>query len=64
MRNAPNILARKPVGKRPFGRHRNRWEDRMNLEEIIWEGVGWTHGVPDRNQWRNLVNVVKNLLTS
>jgi hypothetical protein len=29
--------------KRPFGRPRHRWDDniRMDLREIVWEGV-WT----------------------
>jgi hypothetical protein len=36
MRNAYNILIRKPKGKRPFRRPRHRWEDniRMDLMEI------------------------------
>jgi hypothetical protein len=42
MRNAYNILARNPEGKRPLGRPRSRWEDntKMDLREIVWEG--WT----------------------
>jgi hypothetical protein len=41
MRNAYNILVRKPEGKRPPGRPRRRWEDniRIDLSEIGWEGV-------------------------
>jgi hypothetical protein len=36
MRNAYNILVRKPGGKRPLGRPRRRWEDniRTDYEEI------------------------------
>ena len=33
----------KPIGKRPLGRPRRRWEDniRMNLEEIVsMQGIG------------------------
>ena len=35
-RSAFKILTGKPIGKRPLGRPRRRWEDdiRMNLEEI------------------------------
>jgi hypothetical protein len=50
MRNACNILVRKPEGKRPLGRPSHRWEDniRMDLREIerkilagfIWLKVG------------------------
>jgi hypothetical protein len=36
MRNTYRILIGKPEGKRPFGRHRSRWENniRMDLREI------------------------------
>jgi hypothetical protein len=42
LRNAHKILVDKPRGKRPCGRLMYRWEDniRMNLREIVWEGVG------------------------
>ena len=35
-KSAFNILTGTPTGKRPFGRPRNRWEDkiRMDLKEI------------------------------
>jgi hypothetical protein len=42
MRNAHKILVGKPeVKKRPLGRPRHRWEDdiRMDLREVVWEGV-------------------------
>jgi hypothetical protein len=31
MRNAYNILVRKPEEKRPFGRQRHRWEDNIKI---------------------------------
>jgi hypothetical protein len=35
MKNAYNILVRKPEGKSPLGRPRHRWEDiKMDLGEI------------------------------
>ena len=36
-RSAFKILTGKPIGKRPLGRSRRRWEDniRMNLEEMV-----------------------------
>jgi hypothetical protein len=33
----------------------------MDLREIGWEGVEWTHLAQDRDQWRDLVNTVVNL---
>jgi hypothetical protein len=34
----------KPEGNRPLGRPRHRMEDgiRMNLQEIVWGGGGWS----------------------
>jgi hypothetical protein len=62
MRNAYKILVRKPHGKRPFERHRHRWEDniRMDLKEIVWENVDWIHLSQDRVQC-HLVNTLMNL---
>jgi hypothetical protein len=41
MKDAYNILVRKPEGKRPLGRLRYRWEYniRTNHREIVWEVV-------------------------
>jgi hypothetical protein len=52
-----------PEGKRPFGRHRRRWEDNIRVDhrEIGWDGVDWMHLVQDRDQWRAIVNTVMNL---
>jgi hypothetical protein len=33
----------------------------MDLSEIGWEGVDWTHLAQDRDQWRAVVNTVMNL---
>jgi hypothetical protein len=62
MRNAYEILVRKPEGKRSLGRSRHRWQDiRMDLREVEWEGVNWIHLAQDRDQWRAVVNTVINL---
>ena len=57
-RSALKILSAKPIGKRPLGRPRRRWEDniRMDLEE-----GNWVDSAQDRNYWRALVNAALNL---
>jgi hypothetical protein len=63
IRNETKILARKPEGKRTLGRPGHTWEDniRMYRREVGWDGVEWIHLAQDKNQWRTLVNTVKNL---
>jgi hypothetical protein len=62
IRNAYKIFVGKSEGKRPFGTHRNRWEDiRMDLRETVWERVEWIHLAQDRDQWLVLVNTVLNV---
>ena len=62
-RSVFKILTGKPVGKRPLGRPRRRWEDniRMDLEEIGINAGNWVDSVQDRNYWRALVNAALNL---
>jgi hypothetical protein len=57
-RNAYGILVGKPEGRRPLGRPRRRWMNniKMDLRGIEWDGMA-----QDRDQWRALVNAVKNL---
>jgi hypothetical protein len=40
MRNVYRMWVRKPEGRRPLRRLRQRWEDniRMNIIKIVWEG--------------------------
>jgi hypothetical protein len=58
-----NILVGKPEGKRPLGRLRCRWEGniRVDLREIVWDGVDWIHLAQNRDKRRALVNMVMNL---
>jgi hypothetical protein len=44
-------LVGKPDGKRPLGRHRNRWEDniKIDLQEVGSGGVNWIDLAQDRN---------------
>jgi hypothetical protein len=53
----------KPEGKKPPGRPRCRWVDniKMDLREIGWGGIDWNDLAQDRDQWRALVNMVRNL---
>jgi hypothetical protein len=62
-RNACRILAENPEGKRPLTRPRRRWVNKikMGLREIKWDDMDWIDLAQDRDQWRALVNVVKNL---
>ena len=50
----------KPEGKRRLGRHRRKWKGniRIDLEEIVWEGVDWIDHLQDRNTWWAAVNTV------
>jgi hypothetical protein len=61
--NACRLLVTKPEGKRPLGRSRCRWVDkiRMDLGEVGWGSVDWIGLAQDRNRWRALVNSVLNL---
>jgi hypothetical protein len=59
-RNTYRILMGKPEGKRPLGRPRHRWVGnvKMDLGEIEWGGMDWIDLAQDRDQWRDLVNMV------
>jgi hypothetical protein len=61
-RKVYKVLVGKPEGKRPLGRPRRRWEDRirMDLREIGLVGVDWIGLAQDRDRWRAVVNAVMN----
>jgi hypothetical protein len=62
-RGVYRVLVGKPEGKRPLGRHRHRWEDiRMDLQEVGCGCEDWIGLAQDRDMWRALVSVVRNLL--
>jgi hypothetical protein len=56
-------LVRKPEGKKPFGRSRHRWKDKikMDLQDVGCEGMDWIDVTQDRERWQALVNVAMNL---
>ena len=65
-RSAFNILTGTPVGKRPLGRLRRRWEKntRMHLKEIGINTRNWVDSGKDRDYCRSLVNAALNLRVS
>jgi hypothetical protein len=62
-RNACRILVVNSEGKRTLGRPRRRWVDniKMDIREIEWSDMDWIDLAQDREQWRAVVNTVKNL---
>jgi hypothetical protein len=62
-RKVYKVLVGKPEGKRPPGRPRRRWEDRirMDLREIGLGRVDWVRLAQDRDWWRAVVSAVMNL---
>jgi hypothetical protein len=62
-RNVYRSLVGKPEGKRPLGRPRRRWIDKIKMD-LIETGLGvvdWMDLVQDGYRWRALVNAVMNL---
>ena len=62
-RSAFNILTGSPVGSRPLGRPRRRWEDniKMDLKEISISMRNWVDFAQYRDYWRVIVNAALNL---
>jgi hypothetical protein len=53
-------LVGKHEGKRPLGRPRRRWEDKIRMD-TGWEDVEWVQLALVRGQWPAVVNAVMNL---
>ena len=62
-RGVHSVLVGKPEGKRPLGRPRPRWEDniKMDLQEVGRSCGDWMELAQDRDRWRALVRMVRNL---
>ena len=62
-RDVHRVLVGKLEGKRPLGRPRRRWEDniKMDLQEVGRVFGDWMELAQDRDRWRALVSMVRNL---
>ena len=62
-RGVNRVLVGKPVGKRPMGRPRGRWEYNIKIDfQEVGGGCGdWMELAQDRDRWRALVNTLRNL---
>jgi hypothetical protein len=62
-RNAYKILVGKTEGNRPLRRPRCRWVDniKIDLRETEWDSMDWIDLAQDRDQWKALLNMVKNI---
>jgi hypothetical protein len=49
--------------KEATGKTKRRWVDniKIDLREIGWDGMDWIDLAQDRNQWRDVLNMVINL---
>jgi hypothetical protein len=61
-REAYRILVGKPEERKTLGRIERRCMDniKMDLGEIVCDGMDWIDLVQDRDQWSDLVNTVIN----
>ena len=61
-RNAYRVLVGIPEGKRPLGRSRRRWEDKIKIDlREVGCHPGNCTDLEDRDQWRAYVRAVMNL---
>ena len=63
-RGVYRVLLGKPEGKRPLGRPRHRWDDKIkiDLQEVGYGGLDWIELTQDRERWWAFVNAVMKLL--
>ena len=62
-RSAFKILTGEPIGKRPLGKPRRRWEGyiRMDRKEIDINTRNLVESAQDRDYWRAIMNAALNL---
>jgi hypothetical protein len=58
--SALRIFVRRPDGKKLLERQKRRWLDniKMNVREIVWNGMDGIDLAQDRDQWTAVVNTV------
>jgi hypothetical protein len=61
-RGVYRVLVGNPEEKRPLGRPRRRWEDKIkaDLQEVGCGGMDWIEVTQDRDSWWALVKAVMN----
>ena len=61
-RDVHKVLVVKPEGKRPFGRRRRRWEDKIKMDlQEVGRGCGdWMELAQDRDRWQGVVSTGMN----
>jgi hypothetical protein len=62
-RGVHRVLVGKPEGKSPLGRPRRRWQNyiKMDLQEVGGGRGDWMELAQDRDRWRALVGMLRNL---
>jgi hypothetical protein len=62
-RGVYRVLEEKPEGKRPHGRPSRRWEGniKIDLKEIVCEGVDWIDVAQDTCKWPALGKPLRRL---
>ena len=60
-RGVYRVLVGKPEGKRPRGKPRRRWEDKIKIDLQEVGVIDWINMAQGRERWRGHVNVVINL---
>ena len=57
------ILVGKSEGNGQLGGTNSKWEDniKMDLREMIWEGLNWIGLARDRDKWRFVGNMAEKL---
>ncbi|KAF0770219.1 Uncharacterized protein FWK35_00003610 [Aphis craccivora] len=49
------VIENEPIGKRPLGRPRLRWEDCVKKDlKMIDPGIRWREAAEDRDRWQDL----------
>ena len=61
-RGVHRVLVGKPEGRRPFGRPRHRWGNKIKMDlQEVGRGFGdWMGLAPDRDRWRAIASIIIN----